>query len=281
MASSSMEEPGVGAGAGTGGPPLSRPRAGEAASSGRDHAGLAAGAGVGGDPLSGAAAGDAGAEGGRGGELAGAGAWAGGAGGSAGGVELGEGTAELGGADAPAEAALADALQRWRMSDDDDGRGRITWGSQGPSAPAHVGPADSLRPAGRGALPEPGAGQRGSPDAGLRPGGRRVPTEPRGVEPAGAGGGRQADSPTAVQLFAGFVSYEMLDAVVVGAPGGRTRRDASASGTQWVKMKGPGAHAPSLLTRVLLYGKAGVRTQRGRTLLESVSMTWEEGMALP
>ena len=228
------------AGAGTAGDPLSSgPTVGEAAHSGRDQAELAASAGGEGDPLSGAAAGGAG----RGAEPAGAGLWAGEAGGGGRGVELGEGTAERGGADAPAEAAVADALQRWRMADDDDGRGSVARGSQGAGAAARAAPAGGLPAAGRGASMQPGSGQADSlPDDSWRPGGRHVVAETAGREAAGARGGQQADGPTAVQLFAGFVSYEMLDAVVVGAPRGRMRRDASASGAHWVKMKGPGTH---------------------------------------
>lgn len=249
-AGSSMEEAGSNAGAGTGADALSGRTVGEAAPSGRGHPELAASAAAEGDPLSGAAAGGAG----RGAELAGAGPRAGEAGGSGRGVELGEGTAERGGADAPAEAAVADALQRWRMADDDDGCARPAQGSQGAGAPAHAAPVGRLPAAGRGAPTPPGSGQADTlPDDSLRPGGRRVTAQTERHEAAGAGGGPQADGPIAVQLFAGFVSYEMLDAVVVGAPGGRMRRDASASGAHWVKMKGPGAYAPSLLTRLLFF----------------------------
>ena len=239
-AGSSMQEAGSDAGAKTGGDPLSGPTAGEAAPSRRDHAELAASTDAEDDPLSGAAAGGAG----RGTEPAGVGPWAGEAGGGARGVELGEGTAERGGADARAEAAVADALQRWRMADDEDGNGRVARGSQAPGAAARAGPVGSLRGAGRGAPTQPGSGQAGSlPDDSLRPGGRQSITKTERHEAVGAGGRQDADAPTAVQLFAGFVSYEMLDAVVVGGPGGRMRRDASASGAHWVKMKGPGACA--------------------------------------
>ncbi|KAK9832071.1 hypothetical protein WJX81_004065 [Elliptochloris bilobata] len=59
-----------------------------------------------------------------------------------------------------------------------------------------------------------------------------------------------ADGAASVQLFAGFVSYEMLDAVVVGGAGGRMRRDAAMAGAHWVKMKGPGGqgHADVAVT---------------------------------
>lgn len=265
-AGSSVEDARPNAGAGTGGDPLSSPTVGEAAPGGRDHAELAASAAAERDPLSGAAAGGAG----RGEKPAGAGPWAGGAGGGGRGVELGEGTAERGGADAPAEAAVADALQRWRMADDDDDRGSVARGSQGPGAAARAGPAGGLPVAGRGAATQPGSGQADSrPDDSLRPGGNYVVVEAEGREAAGARGGQQAGGPSAVQLFAGFVSYEMLDAVVVGGPGGRMRRDASASGAHWVKMKGPGAYAPSLLMRVLLW--VGGCGQGGRPLWNASS----------
>ena len=259
-AGSNMEDAGSNAGAGTGGDPLSGPKVGEGAPSGRDHAGLAASTDAEGDPLSGAAAGGAGG----GAEPAGAGPWAGEAGGGARGVELGEGTAERGGADARAEAAVADALQRWRMADDDNGGARTAPGSRGPGAAARVGPVGSLDAAGREAPTQPGIGQPNSPPSdSLQPGGRHMRTKTERYEAAGAGGGQQANSSPAVQLFAGFVSYEMLDAVVVGGPGGRMRRDASASGAHWVKMKGPGACAPSLLTRVLFLGGAGAVRECG------------------
>ena len=244
-AGSNMQEGASKAGAGTGGDPLSGRTVGEGGPSRGDHAELAASTDAERDPLSGAAAGGAGG----GAEPAGAGPWAGEAGGGARGVELGEGTAERGGADARAEAAVADALQRWRMADDDDDRGRTPQGSQAPGAPARGGPGGRLPAADRGAPTQPGSGQEDSlRNDSLRPGGGHLMAETEGRTVASAGGGQQADGPTAVQLFAGFVSYEMLDAVVVGGPGGRTRRDASASGAHWVKMKGPGAHTPPLLT---------------------------------
>ena len=188
-------------------------------------------------------------------------------------LELREGTAELGGADAPAEVAVADALQRWRMLDE-SGRGRepagaggsgglrvaergpsVTDGCEAQSAagseltgvhdcrdrssndgvPQDVGgsadPAASLR-SDRGA----GRASRGSPAT--------VTGRPPAAQQAAVagGGGRGPGMGQSVQLFAGFVSYETLEAVVLGGPGGRPRRDVGAT---WVKMTGPGVGAIS------------------------------------
>lgn len=222
-------------------------------------------------------------------------------------LELREGTAKLGGADAPAEVAVADALQRWRMLDD-SGRGRgavlsepagaggsgglrvaergpsVTDGCEGQSAadseltgvhdsrdrnlndgvPQDVGgsadPAASLRS-------DQGAGRasRGSPAT--------VTGQPLAAQQAavGVGGGRGPGMGQSVQLFAGFVSYETLEAVVLGGPGGRPRRDVGAT---WVKMTGPGMGAipgsttPTQFCKTCVMASAHWSSQRGPALAQ-------------
>jgi hypothetical protein len=126
-------------------------------------------------------------------------------------ADLAEGSVEPGGAGAPAEAAVAGALRRWSMADDDGSGGGGARDAGG--APGRASPP--LQPA-------------------ARPSG-----QPGGREADGAGAGRpEADRAASVPLFSGFVSYEMLEAVVVEGGRGAVRREA---GAHWVKMKGPGA----------------------------------------
>jgi len=131
------------------------------------------------------------------------------------GADLAEGSVEPGGAGAPAEAAVADALRRWQMADEDDGGGG--------------GARDADGAAGRASPPlQPAAPPSGQPD---------------GREADGAGASRpEADRAASVPLFSGFVSYEMLEAVVVEGGRGAARREA---GAHWVKMKGPGVASVS------------------------------------